>query len=697
MWNTNQWQAAALQLAETGSTSTLSNTVCVSDPDGHWPAVQEKSVKDLEEFGEIARLDASLAVIARCVLVTYFDVRCAQRLMLSSLGRCEPFPPAAHDIRTVRVDLSAFAEKVDHVRGGFNQFGEVAHISASHGYALVEFYDIRAAQTLLAASQGTAVPWTPEQNPSAPGLLASLGSGSGSWPLPSTLPQGLLGYQSEMAEEAADNTDAQTQDVESSKGERGNKPVKTKVSTKEFQKYDIDPDRIQHGEDSRTTVMVRNLVGVSARKDFLMFLEKCGLSDRFTFFYMPCEEQRNVPAGYAFVNFIAPSDVHKVVVMVKSGFWREFMKEPTLKAPAVSYARFQGHEELVKHFSSSAVLHEQDPEKRPIFRPEAAAKAVKEKKLAEAKKDEGSKSKMLLAATQGNTMPWLPEQNSGSAFLTSLGDGSWPLGHAGLGAGGLMGFENALYPIVTEEMVGMAESPQAEEKKTDRANRPLRTKVSTKDFQKFDVDLERIENGEDHRTTVMVRNVAGNNARKEFLNLLEKCGLSDRFTFFYMPCKEHRNVLAGFAFVNFIAPMDVHKLFVMVKNGVWREFMGKSQTKAPGVSYARFQGHEELVEHFSSSAVLHEQDPEKRPIFRPDAAAKAAKEKQKLSKKDSSPLPKVSNGAPGLANLGNNTWMPFLTANELDEASKNIMSTPPAYVKSCLMDAVEAAPRQIGA
>jgi len=389
MWNTNQWKAAALQLAETGSTSTLSNTVCVSDPDGHWPQVQEKSVKDLQEFGEIARLDTSLAVIARCVLVTYFDVRCAQRLMLSSLGRCEPFPPAAHDIRTVRVDLSAFAEKVDHVRGGFNQFGEVAHISASHGYALVEFYDIRAAQTLLAASQGTAVPWTPEQNTTAPALLASLGSGN--WPLPNSVPQGLMAYQSEiLSEEAADTTDAQTQDAETAKGERANKPVRTKVSTKEFQKYDIDPDRIQRGEDSRTTVMIRNLVGISARKDFLMFLEKCGLSDRFTFFYMPCKEHRNVPAGFAFVNFISPIDVHKLVVMVKSGFWREFMKEPTVKAPAVSYARFQGHEELVKHFSSSAVLHEQDPEKRPIFRPEAAAKAAKEKKLASSKKDDSS-------------------------------------------------------------------------------------------------------------------------------------------------------------------------------------------------------------------------------------------------------------------------------------------------------------------
>ena len=388
MWNTNQWKAAALQLAETGSTSTLSNTVCVSDPDGHWPQVQEKSVKDLQEFGEIARLDTSLAVIARCVLVTYFDVRCAQRLMLSSLGRCEPFPPAAHDIRTVRVDLSAFAEKVDHVRGGFNQFGEVAHISASHGFALVEFYDIRAAQTLLAASQGTAVPWTPEQTTTAPALLASLGSGN--WPLPNSVPQGLMAYQTEMLpEEAADTTDAQTQDADT-KGERANKPVRTKVSTKEFQKYDIDPDRIQRGEDSRTTVMIRNLVGISARKDFLMFLEKCGLSDRFTFFYMPCKEHRNVPAGFAFVNFISSIDVHKLVVMVKSGFWREFMKEPTVKAPAVSYARFQGHEELVKHFSSSAVLHEQDPEKRPIFRPEAAAKAAKEKKLASAKKDESS-------------------------------------------------------------------------------------------------------------------------------------------------------------------------------------------------------------------------------------------------------------------------------------------------------------------
>ena len=87
------------------------------------------------------------------------------------------------------------------------------------------------------------------------------------------------------------------------------------------------------------------------------------------------------------------------------------------------------------------------------------------------------------------------------------------------------------------------ESP--EEKK---ANRPLRTKVSTKEFQKYDIDVEKIERGEDPRTTVMVRNVAGAHARKEFLQLLEKCGLGERFTFFYMPCKD-RNASDTWRFV----------------------------------------------------------------------------------------------------------------------------------------------------
>ncbi|CAE8637035.1 unnamed protein product, partial [Polarella glacialis] len=79
--------------ATTSHTASLSNTVCISDPEGNWTVVSVKGVQDLSKFGEIARLDTSLVVVARCVLVTFFDVRSAQQLLnASTSGRVEPFP-----------------------------------------------------------------------------------------------------------------------------------------------------------------------------------------------------------------------------------------------------------------------------------------------------------------------------------------------------------------------------------------------------------------------------------------------------------------------------------------------------------------------------------------------------------------------------------------------------------------------------
>lgn len=389
MWSNN---SAPAKGADSSPTSSLSNTVCISDPDGQWPTVQVDTVKELSEFGEIARMDSSVFLVARCILVTYFDVRAAQRVILSSPDRCEPFPAAAHDCRIVQVKLAAFAEKVQNMEGGFGQFGEVANISASLGIAIVEYYDMRAAQMLLAASQGTATPFT--QDMASP--AASLGSFGASWLGAESGTVGADALGKMMTFETLAQMQKGLADSDKGKSERQvNRPVRTQVSTKEFSKYDIDLDKIQRGEDRRTTVMVRNLSGQNARRDFLGFLDKCALGERFTFFYMPCKAHRNVPAGFAFVNFVAPSDVHKLFVMVKSGFWREFMSDPQTKAPGVSYARFQGHEELSKHFSSSAVLHEQDPDKRPIFKPEAAAKAAQENQKFEEQEKRG---KPLLGA-----------------------------------------------------------------------------------------------------------------------------------------------------------------------------------------------------------------------------------------------------------------------------------------------------------
>jgi hypothetical protein len=407
-------------LPEGSPTANLSNTVSISEP-GDWLNLDEKTVEELSEFGDVARLDISLGTVLRCVLVTFFDVRCAQRLILHFGARAESFPPAAHDTRIVSVNMQAFTSKA--LMGGFQQFGEVANISMYRGDAIVEFYDMRSAQFLLAAAGGGAQPWSPDQSSTSAmgleafmgsltaGLGANVGAGhglgamvTGTPPGQSPLAPGLLSKTAQRGAQAqaaspvpsspastaapmprrssnlsfsnlSDVTEQQGDDIAKAPS---NRPVRTKVTTKDFSKYDIDPEKIQIGEDRRTTVMVRNLTGPRARKDFLQFLERCGLAERYTFFYMPCKEHRNVPAGFAFLNLVSASDVHKLFVMVKSGFWREFLSDPQSKAPAMSYARFQGHEELSKHFSSSAVLHEQDPEKRPIFRPDAGKHAAQE-------------------------------------------------------------------------------------------------------------------------------------------------------------------------------------------------------------------------------------------------------------------------------------------------------------------------------
>lgn len=143
-----------------------------------------------------------------------------------------------------------------------------------------------------------------------------------------------------------------------------------------------------------------------------------------------------------------------------------------------------------------------------------------------------------------------------------------------------------------------------------------RTNITNKHFQKFDINTDAILRGEDERTSVMVRHLQGFCARRDFMVLfLDRCGLGSRYSFLYLPCRQHRNIQAGFAFVHFASPHDVLTLYNAVANGFWREVCGSSHTKSPAVSYARFQGHEDLVRHFSPSFVLPEKDPETLPIF----------------------------------------------------------------------------------
>uniref|UniRef100_A0A7S3WDC3 Mei2-like C-terminal RNA recognition motif domain-containing protein n=1 Tax=Strombidinopsis acuminata TaxID=141414 RepID=A0A7S3WDC3_9SPIT len=383
---------------EDSPSSTLSSTLVIADPNAHWLAVQKDLLRELANFGEIARIDASMAPILRMINITFFDVRAANTACTYLAGRAEQLPPTGDDFRIVLVNMGPFEEKLG-AGCNFSQFGEVASLSTYGASVIVEYYDIRGAMLLVAAAGGSASPCTPQRlaqhalvhsrNEAPPSLdlwealrpktlslapppgletVESKRRASPSEPASPTVSE--LGLVTPMRHRSSDvstvhkqNSDGKVEEAQKTV----NRPVRTKVSSRDFSKFDVDADKIARGEDQRTTVMVRNLVGPRARKDFLKLLEKCGLADRYTFFYMPCKEHRDVPAGFAFVNLNAPSDVLKLFTVVKKDLWRTQIRDLQVKPLALSYARFQGHEELMAHFSSSVVLCEQDPDKRPLF------------------------------------------------------------------------------------------------------------------------------------------------------------------------------------------------------------------------------------------------------------------------------------------------------------------------------------------
>ena len=138
----------------------------------------------------------------------------------------------------------------------------------------------------------------------------------------------------------------------------------SKVSTNEFLKFDIHPEKIRSGEDLRTTVMIRNIPRAWTHDDFGEFLVKLS-SENYTFLYMPIDKRREVHCGFAFVNFQSAHDVLMLHTNLQVTAVR--CSDAGATPLALSYARLQGQEQLLQQFSTSAVMRGSDMRKRPIF------------------------------------------------------------------------------------------------------------------------------------------------------------------------------------------------------------------------------------------------------------------------------------------------------------------------------------------
>ncbi|KAL1557050.1 protein terminal ear1 [Salvia divinorum] len=110
---------------------------------------------------------------------------------------------------------------------------------------------------------------------------------------------------------------------------------------------------------SRTTLMVRNIPNQLRREFMLEFLDSyCGThSLEYDFMYLPMDFRSKDNLGYAFVNFTKGGDALKFKKIVQGFKWGPLETDKgfftSRKICAITWARIQGKEKLVKRFESS--------------------------------------------------------------------------------------------------------------------------------------------------------------------------------------------------------------------------------------------------------------------------------------------------------------------------------------------------------
>ncbi|WRX19509.1 RNA recognition motif domain - like 10 [Theobroma cacao] len=138
-------------------------------------------------------------------------------------------------------------------------------------------------------------------------------------------------------------------------------------SNADKKQYELDIDRIIRGEDSRTTLMIKNIPnkhpdGIPQRcfwlllmsiVEELMILFTCQLTSR----------QNKCNVGYAFINMIDPQQIIPFHKAFNGKKWEKFNSE---KVASLAYARIQGKAALIAHFQNSSLMNE-DKRCRPIL------------------------------------------------------------------------------------------------------------------------------------------------------------------------------------------------------------------------------------------------------------------------------------------------------------------------------------------
>ncbi|XP_043702446.1 protein MEI2-like 2 isoform X1 [Telopea speciosissima] len=126
--------------------------------------------------------------------------------------------------------------------------------------------------------------------------------------------------------------------------------------------YQLDLDKIISGEDTRTTLMIKNIPNKYTSKMLLAAIDEHHRGT-YDFLYLPIDFKNKCNVGYAFINMVSPSHIIPFYQAFNGKKWEKFNSE---KVASLAYARIQGKAALVTHFQNSSLMNE-DKRCRPIL------------------------------------------------------------------------------------------------------------------------------------------------------------------------------------------------------------------------------------------------------------------------------------------------------------------------------------------
>ncbi|XVE83612.1 hypothetical protein DITRI_Ditri16bG0101200 [Diplodiscus trichospermus] len=128
--------------------------------------------------------------------------------------------------------------------------------------------------------------------------------------------------------------------------------------------------------------------------------------------------------------------------------------------------------------------------------------------------------------------------------------------------------------------------------------------------KQYQLDLDKIINGEDIRTTLMIKNIPNKYTSKMLLAAIDE-NHRGTYDFLYLPIDFKNKCNVGYAFINMISPSHIISFYQAFNGKKWEKF---NSEKVASLAYARIQGKTALVAHFQNSSLMNE-DKRCRPIL----------------------------------------------------------------------------------